>query len=124
MGENCPVGLILISTSHIAVTRLLPHMQNLLGYPWKISYKLVNGNPQIVLPPMTGRLNGQILLLLSPLLTVFWMLCLLLTNAMCISLLGVADSLVFRMIRVVPLNNKNCLYMVYIFLCSSLTQGL
>ena len=27
------VGLILISTSHIAVTQLLPHMQNLLGVP-------------------------------------------------------------------------------------------
>ena len=79
---------------------------------------------RLFLPPMAGRLNGQILLLLSPLLTVFWMFCLLLTNAMCISLLGVADSLVFGTIRVVPFINKICLYIVYIFLCWSLRQGL
>ena len=42
------------------------------------------------------------------------------TNVLCISLLGIAESLVFGTIRCVKLN----LYIVYIFLCWYLRQGL
>ena len=47
-------------------------MQKVLGYHWKISHRLVNGSPLIVSHPfMTGKLRGQILLLLSHLLRVY-----------------------------------------------------